>query len=399
MKNINKISKKLLIAPLLFALSLSAGTYEETYSVEKDLNKNLQENVNTFMSGEFEEIIRFDMIDMNSGSLDEDSQKNLDDSIEKIKSYVDAGKDIKVTIIGHTEATTDNQSELSIDSDTYANHIQNWFRSSLDTNESNKTSQNSALDIQKMMTDNNISKDILVVENRRGDDLGFSDATSEGKELSNRVMVTLYVLFAEDIDSDKDGVFDSKDKCPATPRGSKVDDNGCPLDSDGDGVLDYRDQCPETPNGVEVDKKGCPVDSDGDGVANYKDKCLGTPSGLNVDPNGCPVKRELAINFKTNSDMILSSSNPEIVEFAQHMKNNKAYKAEIVGHTDSVGKATTNMELSHRRAQATKKALIAEGVDESRLTTKGRGELDPIQSNRTKEGRKANRRIEVNLSL
>ena len=87
--------------------------------------------------------------------------------MDTIKAYSDDGKNIKVTLIGHTGPTTDNKSEVSIDSDTYANHIQNWFRSSLDTNESNETSQNYALDIQKLMTDNNISKDILVVETKK----------------------------------------------------------------------------------------------------------------------------------------------------------------------------------------------------------------------------------------
>jgi OOP family OmpA-OmpF porin len=45
-------------------------------------------------------------------------------------------------------------------------------------------------------------------------------------------------------DSDGDGVGDSKDKCPNTPKGVKVDAVGCPFDADGDGVPDYLDRCP-----------------------------------------------------------------------------------------------------------------------------------------------------------
>lgn len=59
-------------------------------------------------------------------------------------------------------------------------------------------------------------------------------------------------------DSDKDGVPDKLDKCPDTPKGAKVDKDGCPRDGDGDGVPDYLDKCPSTPKGVKVDKNGCP---------------------------------------------------------------------------------------------------------------------------------------------
>ena len=91
------------------------------------------------------------------------------------------------------------------------------------------------------------------------------------------------------IDSDHDGVPDYKDKCPNTPKGVPVDKDGCPLDSDGDGVPDFRDVCPDTPKGVKVDDLGCPLDSDGDGVPDYKDKCPNTPSGVQVDSFGCPI--------------------------------------------------------------------------------------------------------------
>jgi OOP family OmpA-OmpF porin len=89
-------------------------------------------------------------------------------------------------------------------------------------------------------------------------------------------------------DSDRDGVPDSKDQCPATPSGVKVDASGCPLDSDRDGVPDYKDSCPGTAAGAKVDAEGCPLDSDADGVPDYKDECPSTPAGVSVDANGCP---------------------------------------------------------------------------------------------------------------
>ncbi len=92
------------------------------------------------------------------------------------------------------------------------------------------------------------------------------------------------------LDTDGDGVPDYLDKCPGTPKGVKVDAKGCPLDSDDDGVPDYLDKCPNTPKGAPVDKDGCPLDSDGDGVPDYLDKCPGTPRGVPVNKDGCPVE-------------------------------------------------------------------------------------------------------------
>jgi len=90
-------------------------------------------------------------------------------------------------------------------------------------------------------------------------------------------------------DADGDTVLDSKDQCPNTPRGAKVDAVGCPSDSDGDTVLDGLDECPDTPKGATVNRKGCPNDEDGDGVWDGLDQCPKTPKGAKVDAVGCPI--------------------------------------------------------------------------------------------------------------
>ncbi len=84
-------------------------------------------------------------------------------------------------------------------------------------------------------------------------------------------------------DEDKDGVNDSRDKCPNTPKGIKVDGNGCPFDKDLDGVLDFEDDCPNMAGTLAT--KGCP-DTDKDGVADKDDQCI-NEFGL-ISLNGCP---------------------------------------------------------------------------------------------------------------
>jgi outer membrane protein OmpA-like peptidoglycan-associated protein len=97
-----------------------------------------------------------------------------------------------------------------------------------------------------------------------------------------------YAMGATPRDTDLDGVPDRKDRCADTPRGARVDDQGCPIDSDGDRVFDGIDQCPETPQGATIDARGCPSDSDADQVWDGIDQCADTPRGATVDARGCP---------------------------------------------------------------------------------------------------------------
>ncbi|HIP14157.1 MAG TPA: cell envelope biogenesis protein OmpA [Sulfurimonas autotrophica] len=173
------------------------------------------------------------------------------------------------------------------------------------------------------------------------------------------------------------------------------------VDSDHDGVFDEMDKCPDTPAGVQVDAQGCKLflDDDKDGVENSLDKCPNTPVGAAVNADGCPQTLNLSINFENNSHQVKEASLPKIEEFANFLKKYKNYTAEIMGYTDSRGSQTYNKKLSQKRADEVKKLLIEKGVEASRLTAIGMGELNPIASNETPEGRAKNRRIEANLTL
>ena len=74
-------------------------------------------------------------------------------------------------------------------------------------------------------------------------------------------------------------------------------------------------------------------------------------------------------------------------------------KGEISGHTDNVGSDKYNLGLSQRRAASVKKYLVEKfSIAPERLTTEGYGETKPIATNKTKEGRQLNRRIETNFT-
>jgi OOP family OmpA-OmpF porin len=173
------------------------------------------------------------------------------------------------------------------------------------------------------------------------------------------------------------------------------------LDSDGDGVPDSRDRCPNTPKGAPVDEHGCPLDSDGDGVPDYKDNCPGTPKGAKVDPKGCEIMADMTIrttadHFDFDSAELKPAMMSELDNAANQINASKGDEMlEIVGHTDSTGPEDYNQGLSERRAQAAADYLAGKGVSASRMTVKGMGESSPAADNSTREGRSMNRRVEL----
>ncbi len=173
-----------------------------------------------------------------------------------------------------------------------------------------------------------------------------------------------------------------------------------PADSDGDGVPDSMDKCPGTPRGARVDSNGCERDSDGDGVVDSKDKCPNTKAGVRVDVNGCEIKAVIklpGVNFELNSARLTEGSIRVLDDAAATLKKHSDIKAEVAGHTDSTGDASYNQQLSQRRAESVMRFLVSKGVDAGRLNAKGYGESSPIADNGTREGRAKNRRVELRV--
>lgn len=229
-------------------------------------------------------------------------------------------------------------------------------------------------------------------------------------------------------DADGDGIEDSKDSCPNEPGSKEM--NGCP-DSDGDGVADKDDACPNEAGLAAL--SGCP-DADGDGVADKDDECPSEagPSENNGCPwpdsdgdgvldkddqcpdvagtvanNGCPevteeVQKQLndyarTILFDTGKASLKPETTRVFVDIIRILNEYPNARFTVEGHTDSVGSAKLNQELSDKRANSVRDFLIEEGIDASRLQAIGYGEDRPIASNNTRAGRTQNRRVEINL--
>ncbi len=203
-------------------------------------------------------------------------------------------------------------------------------------------------------------------------------------------------------DTDGDGIADHLDTCPNTPGLPEF--NGCP-DTDGDGVPDIEDECPETP-GPKANK-GCPwPDRDGDSVPDKDDLCPDTPG--TVANNGCPEVTDAVIKtlndyaktilFDTGKSSIKEQSERVLGDIIGIMKEYPNASFLIEGHTDSVGRESTNQSLSDERSSSVMNYLVTKGIASNRLSNQGFGESRPIDSNKTRAGRANNRRVEISLN-
>lgn len=117
------------------------------------------------------------------------------------------------------------------------------------------------------------------------------------------------------------------------------------------------------------------------------------PEMLHAKPGDAITLKELL--FKTSSDIIEKSLYTELNRLAIYLKQNKEFKIQINGHTDNVGNAQSNMELSKNRAKSVYDYLINKGIKAERMKFEGFGSSKPIALNNTEENKAKNRRVEI----
>ncbi|MFO7543139.1 MAG: OmpA family protein [Thiobacillus sp.] len=222
-------------------------------------------------------------------------------------------------------------------------------------------------------------------------------------------------------DSDGDGVEDERDKCPDTPKGWKINADGCPQDTDGDGVADNIDRCPKV---FAQTADGCPEVPTAPPPAvltplapTYTIPATlippATPAAMPAltpaSPDGdyfvgsatgpIQIPRKLVfegVNFESGRAALRKEDIANIDKDVLVLKDWGDLKIEVSGHTDSIGSESYNQALSLRRANAVRDYLISKGIPADRLIAKGYGEAEPVESNETEEGRFKNRRVELN---
>ena len=169
-----------------------------------------------------------------------------------------------------------------------------------------------------------------------------------------------------------------------------------PLDSDMDGVPDSRDKCPGTPLGTAVDAVGCPPAPPKPAPAPVA-KPAPAPAPV-VAPTPIPVKKEIIsfnLLFGFDKYEITDEMVPILTQAKKMLDEDKGASFEVLGHTCSMGSDAYNQKLSERRAASVKNWLVSNGIVAERLQAIGYGESKPKYDNSTEESRKLNRRVEI----
>jgi outer membrane protein OmpA-like peptidoglycan-associated protein len=110
---------------------------------------------------------------------------------------------------------------------------------------------------------------------------------------------------------------------------------------------------------------------------------------------GVLVTFDSGLLFGFDSDVIEGDARSNLMNLAESLRKYPKTDVLIVGHTDSVGTASYNLQLAERRSRSAANFLASQGVDNDRFDTEGRGETEPLADNGSEAGRRENRRVEV----
>ncbi|PWQ99002.1 OmpA family protein [Leucothrix arctica] len=241
-----------------------------------------------------------------------------------------------------------------------------------------------------------------------------ADGISDGIEIGSNI--------SQPIDTDNDGTIDALDSDDdddglPTLLESKLSSDPLSVDSDGDGISDKEEV------GKDLDQ---PMDTDGDGILDLVDDSNDTPSTTDITDTATPAtpeqgdaKDEVTIDTVESADdspadmdipiqksrlyFPFRSANPRLSGAAKEyfeevslwLNQSPSNSIVLTGHTDSIGKAKSNLNLGLKRAIEIKDLMVKLGAKSAQIDVASMGETQPIASNKTEAGRHQNRRVEL----
>ncbi|HPM04981.1 MAG TPA: OmpA family protein [Candidatus Cloacimonas sp.] len=260
-----------------------------------------------------------------------------------------------------------------------------------------------------------------------------NNADSDGDGLNDYVEVMRYKTNPLNPDTDGDGLRDGEEvnTHKTDPLKSDTDGDGLkdgeevnqyktnPLnpDTDGDGLKDGEEVNQYKTNPLNPDTDGDGL-KDGEEVSQYKTNPLDKDTDKGSKEDGKEVAEKSdpldpkddvmvmtegakftleGILFDTAKATIKPASIPILEQAFSALQSNPTVKVRIVGHTDNVGSAASNLTLSRQRAESVMNWLINKGIAPERLSATGRGLTEPRATNDTAEGRQLNRRIDFEI--
>jgi len=261
-------------------------------------------------------------------------------------------------------------------------------------------------DPEKADTDDDGLKDGEEIQKYNTDPL---NPDSDGDELKDGEEVNSYQTSPTKADTDDDGLNDfaevvtyKSDPLNADTDGDTLKDGAevnthktdpTKADTDGDKLNDGDEVNTHKTNPLEAD-------TDKGSVDDYTEVNRGTDP---LNPKDDVVKKAVTIDkvvldhirFEFDSNSLSTPDKNALAKLLAQLNEFPAAKISLTGYADSIGPEAYNLKLSKRRAESVKKYLVENGIDAARLISDGKGEANPVASNKTKKGRAENRRVEI----
>ena len=114
-------------------------------------------------------------------------------------------------------------------------------------------------------------------------------------------------------------------------------------------------------------------------------------------PSSDKVTFEADAFFDFDKSVLKPAGKAKLADLVSKLQGTDIEVVVATGHTDAIGSDAYNMKLSLRRANAVKAFLVSKGIPADRVFVEGKGESQPVASNKTREGRAKNRRVEVEV--